>query len=104
MPKNEIKIENIRKDLKDIRYYYSYRNDILNAVEFCGESKFTDKVKLYNRIISHAPINLYHLYYNLYISGYTQEALSNKLCYSLEYVSRLNSKLLLFFMEELNSK
>lgn len=93
MPKDEINIENMRKDLKDIRYYYFYRNDILNTVEFCGESVLMDTVKLYNSIIAQASINLYHLYYNLYISGYAQEALSNKLYYSLEYVTRLNSKL-----------
>ncbi len=78
-----------------------YKKDIEEAKQYCCVN-FGGKVQLYNQMISFVPLYLNQIYYNLYILGLTQEALSEKSCYSLEYISRLNSKLVDFFYSMMN--
>ena len=97
MNKEKITKDQIRNDLKNIRYYYMYEKEIEEAKQYCCVN-FAGKVQLYNQMISFVPLYLNQIYYNLYILGLTQESLSEKSCYSLEYISRLNSKLVDFFI------
>lgn len=103
MTKEKISTSEIRKDLKDIRYYFMYKKDIQAAINHIGENVVNKKITVYNEAIQKAPIKLYNLYYKLYILGYTQEYYSDRACYSIEHISRLNSYLINFLYSYLNN-
>jgi len=86
----------IRKDLKDIRYYYSRKSIFEEACKIVGDNGVLAKVKKYNDAIKLAPPRLFDLYVCLYIKNYTQEGLSIELSYTPEYIQMQNKKLLLF--------
>ena len=93
----------IREDLKDIRYYYSRKELFDKASTYrVGKSTIEDKVNTYNDAICSAPPRLYDLYISLYLQNHTQESLSEKLGYTFEYVSWLNTQLVRFFQKKLN--
>ena len=54
--------EEVREDLKEIRYYCSKQRDFENAARTVGSSTVVEKVKTYNEAIQTAPIRLYDLY------------------------------------------
>ena len=91
----------IKEDLLKIRYYYSYRKTLQEASEICSDNYILEKIKLYNSLIVKAHIRLYHIYYELYICGHSVESLANKLCFSSDYVAKLNLKLVNFFKEQI---
>lgn len=96
MPKNELR-EQIRKDLKDIKYYYARKNFIDKSSEIIGRNDIYEKVEKYNKIICSAPMRMYDLYVSLYKENNTHESLSESICYSVEYVAKLNQSLVKFF-------
>ena len=87
----------IREDLKDIRYYYSRKAMFEKASASVGENSILKKINNYNALIRLASPRLYDLYVSLYLENNTQESLSDKLGYSVEYISKLNSQLIKFF-------
>ena len=89
----------IRNDLKDIRYYFSRKTVLDDNFNKIGENQILEKLKLYNQAIRSASPRLYDIYVSLYLYNNTQESLSEKLGYTLEHVSRLNSQLVLFFQQ-----
>lgn len=96
-------LNTIRKELKDIRYYYSRKSTLDKALEILPEqSEIMKLINLYNKIMRTASPKLYDIYYSLYIKNHTQESLSYELGYSEDYVYRANRKLLLFLQEEFN--
>ncbi len=97
-------LEIIRKDLKDIRYYYSRRRIFEEATKIVGDNGVLAKVEKYNNAIKHAPPKLYDLYVCLYIKNYTQEGLSIELNYTPEYIQMQNKKLLLFLQNALKKE
>ena len=99
-----ITIANIRKDLKDIRYYFSRKELFEKASQNVGVNAILEKVKIYNEAICLAPPKLYDLYVSLYLSNQTQESLSEILGYTNEHMSRLNNQLLRFFLKKLTEK
>lgn len=87
----------IREDLKDIRYYYVRKQMFDDAYKCTGKKNaIMEKVDLYNDIMSKASPKLFDLYYSLYIKNNTQEALSDQLGYTPEYIQMLNKQLLKF--------
>ena len=86
----------IRSDLKDIRYYYSRKEVFDNAEISVGKTSIIGKIEVYNNAICSAPPRLYDLYVSLYLQNNTQDSLSERLGYTLEYISRLNSQLIRF--------
>lgn len=94
----------IREDLKNIRYFY-IRKDMFEKTNFSvGKNKIADTVERYNNAICFASPRLYDVYVSLYIENNTQESLSDKLGYSLVYISKLNSQLIKFFQKQLEIK
>ena len=89
---NEITIKEIKKDLSDIRYYYS-RN--------IGYNEVVKKAEMYNELIKHADPKLFDLYISLYINNHTQESLSEAMCYTRETVNLLNKRLLTYFQKKI---
>ncbi len=104
MIKEKLSIADIRKDLKDIRFYYTYRKDLLEASKIIYENELVNKIDIYNKAMICAPILLYHIYYGLYIQSNTLQSLANKLCFSYDYIQRLNNKLVSFLCLQLNKK
>lgn len=92
-----ITLNEIREDLKNIRYYYLRKDMFDEASSFTGKmNEILDKVNMYNDVMQKASPRLYDLYYSLYIRNHTQESLSEELGYTPEYVNKLNKKLLKF--------
>ena len=88
--------ERVRRDLKDIRYYYA-RKAILDSVKGdVGINKVRSMVDRYNKIILNAPLYLFDLYVCLYVKGYTQDKLAVELNVSSQYVHSQNKKLVEF--------
>ena len=97
-------VNQIRDELKEIRYYMS-RKEVFDKSAVCvGKNAIEQKIALYNSMICEATPRLYDLYVSLYLHTYTQESLSEKLGYSIEYVSRLNTQLIKYFQQKLNAE
>ena len=94
----------IREDLKNIRYYYSRKAMFEKASASVGENSILKKINDYNALIRLAPPRLYDLYVSLYLENNTQESLSDKLGYSVEYISKLNSQLIKFFKTNIDKE
>ena len=92
-----MELKKIREDLKDIRYYYTRRAMFDKASASVGENTIMKKIEKYNNLVCLAPPRLYDIYVSLYLDNNTQETLSDKLGYSIEYISKLNSQLIKFF-------
>lgn len=88
--------EKVRRDLKDIRYYYA-RKAILDSVKGdVGINKVRSMVDRYNKMILNAPLYLFDLYVCLYVKGYTQDKMAVELNVSSQYVHSQNKKLVEF--------
>ncbi len=96
-----ITLEQIRKDLREIRYYYANEKAFQSMAKSVGESSVVEKVGRYNGIIRKAPAKLYALYSSLYVNNNTQLTVSFDWDCTEEYVKRLNKKLYLFIQKEL---
>lgn len=96
--------QEIREDLKNIRYYYSRKTVFDSNLDIVGQNKIAEKVALYNRLICNAIPRLYDLYVSLYLQNNTQDSLSVKFGYSLEHISRLNSQLINFLLKEMKKE
>ena len=101
---NEITIKEIKKDLSDIRYYYSRKKALDEAFRNIGYNSVIKTVELYNELIKDANPKLCDLYVSLYINNHTQESLADAMCYTRETVNLMNKKLLLYFQSKLNEE
>ncbi len=93
-------IQEIRKDLRAIRYYYSKQKEFEKAAETVGASKVTETVRRYNQAVTNAPPRLYEVYVELYVHNNTQETLSFDWDCCVEYVKQLNKQLCEFFIDQ----
>ena len=93
--------ECVRKDLRDIRYYYSRKAELDNAAKELGALPVKRIVEKYNYAIREAPLKLFDLYASLYIRGQTQEAVAMQLCYSPQYIRKLVNELNTFFQRNI---
>lgn len=94
-------LQEIRKDLKEIRYYYTRKNLFDEGCKIVGSSYVTEKAKQYAEAVKEVPPKLYDLYINLYVKGATQEGLALEMSYTPEYIQMLNKRLLLFLQMRL---
>ena len=94
----------IREDLKDIRYYYSRKDMFEKASQSIGKNTIYEKVEMYNNLICLAPPKLYDIYVSLYLNNNTQDSLADKLGYTIEHISRLNSQLVKFLHSSLEKE
>lgn len=92
-------INEIRKDLNDIKYYYSRTKKMMNQALTFGDCDTAELVKEYSQIVRHATPRLFDLYVSLYVNNMTQESAAEYFGYSREYIARLNKKLLLFIQK-----
>lgn len=94
-------IEKVKRELRDLRYYYSRREKMDALFRETGETRIPSIVQRYNNAVRLAPVQLYDLYGCLYIRNQTQEAAAIELNYSVEYVRRLSKELLRFFARQI---
>ena len=99
-----MELNKIREDLKDIGYYYMRKSMFDKASASVGENTILSKIEKYNSLVRLAPPRLYDIYVSLYLENNTQETLSDKLGYSIEYISKLNSQLIKFFKTNIDKE
>ena len=95
--------EEIRTDLKTIRGYYAERQ-ALESEFLLLPHKTTKLVQAYADAIYDAPLDLYRVYFALYVKGLTQEAAAEKLNYCTEYIRQKNKKLLEYLRENITER
>ena len=106
---NEIRKENgcaeqVRSDLKEIRYYYQRKRIFDAANGLIGENRAVVIAERYNRAICKSIARLYDLYNGLYIRGLTQTAYADEIAYTPEYVQILHKQLLIYLQKEIYEK
>ena len=99
-----IKLEEIRVDLKEVRYYFSRKEFMDKAFIEVTTNDTLDKVRQYNSLIRSAPPRLFDVYVSLYANNLTQEALAHESGYTPRYICMLNKRLLLFLRSKLAEK
>ncbi|MEG2450879.1 MAG: helix-turn-helix transcriptional regulator [Clostridia bacterium] len=92
-------LNEIREDLKDIRYYYICKKLIDEVSKTVENTAVIEIIAKYNAAIKVACSRDYVLYTSLYIKGLTQESVAEQLGYSPDYVQRMHKKLLLFLQK-----
>ena len=96
-------LNEIRQQLKTIRLYYMNKARFSAAFDTLPH-KVTELAEKYAKIVNGAPLDLYFIYYELYIKGLTQEAAAADLNYSTEYIRQKNKRLLLFLQQKINDQ
>ena len=96
-------LNEIRQQLKTIRLYYTSKARFSAAFDTLPHS-VTELAATYAATITTAPLDLYLIYYELYVKGLTQEAAAVDLNYSTEYIRQKNKRLLLFLQQKLSEK
>ena len=96
--------EMIRKELEEVRYYYSRKKLFDKATDSVGKNDIIGVVEKYNRAICEAKPRLYEVYISVYIDGYTYEAAAADLGYSPSYIYKTNRKVLEFLYQYFNKE
>ena len=96
-------LNEIRQQLKTIRLYYTNKARFSAAFDTLPH-KAKELADKYAAIVSTAPLDLYLVYYELYVKGLTQEAAAADLNYSTEYIRQKNKRLLLFLQQKINDQ
>ncbi len=91
-------IQEVRGDLRTIRYYYSKQKEFEKAAETVGTNKIAETVERYNQAVTNAPLKLYEVYVGLYVHNNTQEAFAFDSDCCTEYIRRLNKELCVFLL------
>ncbi|MFR6056183.1 MAG: hypothetical protein ACLUHK_06330 [Eubacteriales bacterium] len=97
-------LNQIREDLKEIRYYYSRKEMFDEHSGNIAPNAVLDKVRKYNEAVKTAPPQLYDVYICLYVKNYTQEGMGDELGYTLQHINVLNKRLLLFLQSVLQDE
>lgn len=94
-----VTVDQIRRDLKNIRYYYARREVFENSEAEIGGMAFLPIIRKYNQAIREAPPRLYDLYVSLYLLNNTQRELADKMGLTPEHVQVLHRGLIHYFQE-----
>lgn len=95
-------LSEIRKDLQEIRYYFTHKAAFDGAVKLIGTNAVVEKAERYNKIFQSAPARMYDLYLGLYVHGYTQEAYASEVGYCPQHIQELNKQLVLYLQKVMN--
>lgn len=94
--------EQVRADLREIRYYYSRKEQLEDASHSIGSLPIKRLLEKYNCVIREAPLRLYDLYACLYLRGQTQKAIALELGYTPQYIRKLINELFVFFRKNIS--
>lgn len=92
-------LNEIREDLREIRYYYTHKKAFDGAVKLIGTNTVVEKVERYNKVLCAAPARMYDLYLGLYVNGYTQEAYAEEMGYCPQHIQELNAQLVKYLQK-----
>lgn len=95
-------INQVREDLREIRYYYSMQKLFDSAANTVKPVAILNKVERYNAAIKTAPARLYILYVSLYVNNNSQTALADDWGYTREYIKEMNQKLVEYLQKTLS--
>lgn len=93
----------IREDLKQIKFYYSRKKLFVKGVAKIGQIGIQSKLDKYNSVICLATPQMYELYYEIDVTNKTHEEYADEYGYSVNYVYKLNHKLMQYFEKELSA-
>ena len=96
-------IDEIREDLKEIRYYYSMQDMFQRGKKVVQPIALLQKVERYHKAISDAPGKLYVLYMALYVQNNSQAALAEDWGFTPDYIKQMNKQLCEYFQEYFQS-
>ena len=96
--------ETIRRELDDIKYYHSRQEMFDKAFDSVGKNSILQTIARYNKVICLAPPKIYEMYVYLYIKCCTHDEAAEELCYSVNYVYKLNKRILEFFHNNMNQE
>ena len=96
-------LNEIRRQLKTIRLYYTSKARFSAAFNTLPHN-VTELAKQYAAMVKSAPLDLYLIYYELYVKGLTQEAAAEEMNFCTEYIRQKNKRLLLFLQSKFNGK
>ncbi len=96
-----ISLDQLREDLKDVKYYYLRKKVFDKTVESIGITQMQLKVIRYNEAALLASPRLYDLYIGLYVMGHTQFSYAMEMGYTERYIQMQNKQLLLFLQKNL---
>lgn len=99
-----VSMEQVKADLREIRYYYSRKEQLDDASYSIGPLPIKRILENYNCAIRKAPLRLYDLYACLYVRGQTQETIALDLGYTPQYIRKLINELFTFFRNNLSNK
>lgn len=94
-------VEEVKRDLRDIRYYYSRKGELDETEKMLGQLAVKRTAAKYNLAVRDAPLRLYDLYASLYMRGLTQEGAALELGYTPQYIRKLISSLIAFFQKNI---
>ena len=97
-------IEEVRNDLKDIRYYYSRQKEFDNASKSIAESSVIKKAEFYTNIIKNAPPRLFDLYLAFIVNNNSQVVVADDWGFCIEYIKKLCKKMYNFILAEINKE
>lgn len=86
-------LQQIRQDLRDIRYYYSKKELFDSMIDVVLPNAIVDKIMRYNKAMERAPVRLLDIYISLYLNNRTQVSLAEERNYSAEYIKQINLQL-----------
>ena len=95
--------EEVKTELKTIRLYYADKAKMDAAFQVLPH-KTADLVRSYAEVIADAPLDLYRIYFELYVKGLTQESAAEELNYCCEYIRMKNKKLLEYLRENISKR
>ena len=95
-------INQVREDLREIRYYYSMQKLFDSAANTVKPVAILNKVERYNSAIKTAPARLYILYVSLYVNNNSQTALADDWGYTREYIKEMNQTLVEYLQKTLS--
>ena len=95
-------LNQIRDDLKEIRYYYSMKELFDLAAKTVQPIDLLNNVARYNEAMKSAPGRLFIIYVSLYVQNNSQTALADDWGFTREYIKDLNQRLVEFLLEKLS--
>ena len=96
-------LNEIRQQLKAIRLYNTNKARFSAAFDTLPHS-VTELAEKYAKMMKGAPLDLYFVYYELYVKGLTQEAAAEEMNFCTEYIRQKNKRLLLFLQQKINGE
>lgn len=92
-------LNQVKKDLQNIKFYYSQLREIDISKQTVNYNTFTKKVNLYSQAIDKAEPIFYRLYTSIYVEGLSLNETAEEIGLSYRSVLQKNKELKDFFVK-----